>query len=487
MLSENRQWFDKAEAFRREGDLPAALDAYRRALKINPGVAAPWVGLSMVLRANQQPEEELQCLIHANRAEPRNIAVSTRLANAYRGLGRMNEARIAYESALALCPNDIPAAFGFGLWHEDQGDAEGAAQYYRQVLASEPGHADALGAIVGLGQDVDVTQEILAAREAMAEGDDRAKAMIGYGLGRAFERLGDHKAAFDTLAEANRARRRQAGPFNRMAFDRRVGSMMEIFSANFFRERVGWGTSSTVPVFVVGLPRSGTTLTEQILGSHPDCFGAGELDHLTDLATSTPHRLSRADPPWPETAPELTANQVRAIGEDYLKRIAKLASGMPARIVDKQPLNFWHLGLVAMALPGSTIIHCTRDIRDNGLSIFAQNFNTDQRWATDLGDIAHYWIGYRRLMDHWKTVSGLKIIDVAYEDTVTDFEAQARRLLDVVNLGWDARVLAFHKNERAVQTPSRWQVRQPLYTTSSEKWRAYKARLGPLIEVAENG
>jgi hypothetical protein len=125
-------------------------------------------------------------------------------------------------------------------------------------------------------------------------------------------------------------------------------------------------------------------------------------------------------------------------------------------VVDKQPLNFWHLGLVAMALPGARIIHCRRDIRDNGLSIFAEDFTHEQQWATDLADIADYWRGYRRLMDHWRQVSGLEILDVDYEATVSDLPGQARRMLDFLDLPWDPSVLAFHKTERSVQTPSRW-------------------------------
>jgi hypothetical protein len=159
------------------------------------------------------------------------------------------------------------------------------------------------------------------------------------------------------------------------------------------------------------------------------------------------------------------------------------ASFDAANIIDKQPLNFWHLGLVAIAMPNAKIVHCTRDIRDNGFSIFSQNFHLSQKWSTDLTDIAHYWRGYRRLMAHWQSVTGLDILEVNYEDTVADLEVQARRLLGFVGLSWDEKVLAFHENSRPVQTPSRWQVRQPLYRTSMEKWRQYEQHLQPLIDA----
>ncbi|NRA85380.1 MAG: sulfotransferase, partial [Gammaproteobacteria bacterium] len=155
------------------------------------------------------------------------------------------------------------------------------------------------------------------------------------------------------------------------------------------------------------------------------------------------------------------------------------------KVVDKQPLNFWHLGLVAMAFPNARIVHCTRDIRDCGLSIFTQNFNTTQNWSTDLDDIAFYWQGYKKLMEHFKQVSGLPILEVNYEETVSELEWQSRRLLDFVGLPWDECVLNFHQSQRAVQTPSRWQVRQPLYQSSKARWRNYESYLAPLMNAVE--
>jgi hypothetical protein len=152
------------------------------------------------------------------------------------------------------------------------------------------------------------------------------------------------------------------------------------------------------------------------------------------------------------------------------------------RSIDKQPLNFFQLGLVALALPGARIIHCIRDPRNNGLAVFSENFSLEQRWSTDLADIAHYWHGYRRLMNHWQSVTSLKILEVQYEQVIADFEPQVRRLLDFLQLPWDAACLDFHQHARAVQTPSRWQVRQPLYKTSVDRWRNFAAELQPLLE-----
>ncbi|MEM6415256.1 MAG: sulfotransferase [Pseudomonadota bacterium] len=481
-----KSWFEKGDELKRTGDLPGALDAFRRSLKINPRAAAAWIGLADVLDANQQPSDALECLKHGAKAEPKNAVVATRLARSFHLQGMITEAKAAYERALQIEPGKVSALLGLGSLFEDDGDPQQAARCYRQVLAKEPGHGEALGNIVGLGRDVDVSAEIDAAKLAMESADDQSTALIGYGLGLALERVKRYDEAFNTMAAANEARRSIAGRFQADKFDERIQRMTEIFSTAFFAEREGWGNQSTAPVFVVGLPRSGTTLTEQIIGSHPKCFGAGELPILTDLATGTPDRLGREDPPWPETALELSRTQTEELGSDLVEHLQKRAPAGVCRIVDKQPLNFWHLGLVAMALPNAKIIHCVRDIRDNGLSIFSQNFNPQQRWATDLGDIAHYWQGYRRLMAHWRKVTPLNIIDVIYEDTIADLEGQARRMLEFLGLTWDPRVLEFHENVRTVQTPSKWQVRQPLYTSSKAKWRHYSDYIKPLIDARSN-
>ncbi|MEM9262943.1 MAG: sulfotransferase [Pseudomonadota bacterium] len=486
MAQSAEELFNLGRDYETSGDLAAALDAYRASLKQNPRAAAPWVGLASVLDQNQQPQDALECLKRAVSVEPGNATVVVRLARSYHALGDLDAARSQYERALTIEPEKTTALIGLGELHEDLGDPDAAATSYRRVLAMYPDHADALGSIVGLGRHIDVQNEINAACQAMDRANDRDKAIIGYGLGRAFERIGDFDRAFQTLQIANTARRSIAGAFDRDAFDQRVQKLIDIFTASFFEERRSWGDASLKPIFIVGLPRSGTTLTEQILSAHPECFGAGELATLTDLATGVPDRLGRDDPPWPDCAEDLTKDHVDQIGADYVSYINARAGEGCRCVIDKQPLNFWHLGMIAMALPNARVIHCTRDIRDNGFSIFAQNFNPQQRWATDLSDIACYWQGYQRLMNHWKTVTNLKIFDSAYEELVSDTEHRSRDLLSFLSLEWDEKVLSFHQASGPVQTPSRWQVRQPIYQSSAEKWRRYEKHLGPLIDAAES-
>ena len=467
--------------------MAGAFEAFRLSAKADPRVAGPYVGLARVLMGNHQRAQAIACLERAVKCEPANSAIHTLLGHALTKDGQLERGQESFEQALRLDPESIDALIGLATVFEDLGDQAAAAKVYHTLLDNAPEDAEGIAGLLGVAAGEELDDIIRIARSRLDCAVDRDVAVIGYALGKVLARRGEHDEAFESWGNANAARQRVAGPFDRDRFDRRIDELINIFSVEFFQTRRGWGDPSDRPVFVVGLPRSGTTLTEQILSSHPCVFGAGELDLLTDMATGTPDRLGQPNPTWPQTATELTQQLVAAIAGDHLARLSALAPANALRVIDKQPLNFWHLGLVALTLPNARIVHCSRDIRDNGLSIFAENFTQEQRWATELSDIAHYWCGYRRLMAHWKDVAGLQIIDVDYQDTVANLKQQAGRLTEFLDLSWDAAVLDFHETSRAVQTPSRWQVRRPLYTSSSGRWRHYKRYLSPLDLLLENG
>ncbi|MEM8682929.1 MAG: sulfotransferase [Pseudomonadota bacterium] len=471
------------------GDLQRAFEAFRQSAKAAPRLAAPLVGLARLLTRNQQPGEAIACLERAAHCEPENAAVAVELGQALVSAGRLQKAEASFRSALRVDPLSPDALLGLGAVFEDRGDREAAAAAYRELLRSQDSHAQALAGLISVADGDELHSVLREGQDAMLSDSDIDTAVVGYALGKGYARSGRHDAAFAAWSAANEARRREAGAFDRERFDRRVEATVELFSEEFFARRGAWGDASELPVLVVGLPRSGTTLTERIVGAHSMAFGAGELPDLADLASGTPGRLGRADPPWPEAALELQQEHTRAIGAEYAGRLAARVSDERrdgvSRVLDKQPLNFWHLGLVALALPHARVLHCSRDLRDNGLSIFAENFTPRQRWATDLADIAYYWRGYRRIMEHWKRVSGLRILEVPYERTVADLEGQARQILSFLELPFESAVLSFHEDTSPVQTPSRWQVRAPLYKSSAGRWRYHAAELAPLIEAVE--
>jgi len=480
-----KDWYDRGNQHKRDGDFTAALDAFRRSIKLNSKVAAPWIGVAKLLDGNSQFEQARQCLMHAVIADPRYVMARQMLASSHQRLGYVKEAKREYENALKLDPNSEISYFGLGQLFEDLGEPEQAAHTYRKAIKLAPTKKNALANILGLSRQIDVSVEIEQAETVLNELEPYDKALVAYGLGKAYQQKKNYDDAFNAFATANAARREASKPFIKENFDRRIDELMGIFSADFFKQRQTWGDTSERPVFIVGLPRSGTTMTEQILASHSACFGAGELAVLTDLATGTPGRLDDETTCWPDCAPRLLQDQIAAIGQEYNAASGQRSFESAVRVVDKQPLNFWHLGLIAMALPNARIIHCSRDIRDCGVSIFTQDFSEEQNWSTDLDDIVYYWKGYRRLMAHWQQVTGLQILELAYEDTVADLESQARRLLEFCDLPWTEDVLAFHENASVVQTPSRWQVRQPLYKSSLARWRHYEDHVGALIAAAE--
>ncbi|HBR97679.1 MAG TPA: sulfotransferase, partial [Gammaproteobacteria bacterium] len=315
---------------------------------------------------------------------------------------------------------------------------------------------------------------------------DDAKALVGYGLAKYYNKRKDYAAAAEAGVLASDARRRSAGELDREALQARVDRMIETYTIDFFAEHRRLGLGTDQPVFIVGLPRSGTTLTEQILSAHPDLHGAGELPDLGRLAASLVTDEESALFQAAQRLAEQGDVASRELAKRYLKSLREGATKGRTRISDKSPLNFFQLALAALMFPNARVIHCTRHPRDNALSVWMENFNPDQQWSTDFDDLAFYRRQYLRLMQHWREALPLEILEMPYETTVADLEGQAKRMMDFLRVPWDARCLSFHKSERAVQTPSRWQVRQPIYTRSVERWRAYEPYLPTLVSAFED-
>jgi hypothetical protein len=248
------------------------------------------------------------------------------------------------------------------------------------------------------------------------------------------------------------------------------------------RRLEGGGDPSDRPIFVVGMPRSGTTLIEQVLASHPDIHGAGELT-LLDEALDRVLGPGAARGGGASQAPSLSADDLAALGRAYVEGVAAIAPAS-LRVVDKMPFNFRHAGLIALALPNARIIHCRRDAIDTCLSCYARKFVEGVDFAYDLGELGLYHRGYQRLMDHWRAVlPAERFIEVDYEAVVGGLETEARRMIAFCGLLWDEACLAFHQTRRDIRTASAAQARQPIYRTSLERWRPYEGHLRPLLSV----
>ena len=398
--------------------------------------------------------------------------------------GRLADALAAFEDALAADATCMAAKIGIGSVLEDQGDRDGAVAAYRTALEGDPGLGMAIGRLLALTGDA--AEPWLVERAEWALGADQvpdeAKALIGYGLGKARERKGDHKGAFSAWAVANKARRRGAGGLDRAEHMARIDALIEVFDKRFFAERREFGSSDTRPVFIVGMPRSGTTLTERIIAAHPQAGGAGELPDLARLVSEVAF-FAGPDVAWPYSAHRFDGAAISEMAHDYLGRLERAGGKGHARIVDKAPLNFFALGLAALLFPRAHVIWCRRDPRDVSVSNFGENFAPSQTYSTDLDDMAFYIGQYERLMAHWQSVLPLPIREHVYENVVGDVETQSRDLIAFLGLPWDPACLLFHEGANAVQTPSRWQVRRPIYASSVGRWRDYRPWITPLLDA----
>jgi tetratricopeptide (TPR) repeat protein len=369
-----------------------------------------------------------------------------------------------------------------------EGRRQKAVDQFREALRHDPTCSQALAAVAFHGlyslTEVEVNRIRTLLADPQLAPDDRAR--LHFGLAHICDRAKAYDEAFAHFRQANALRRRASQEAGK-AFDAekhraRVDRIIATCDAAYFRRVGGLGRDTERPVFIVGMPRSGTTLVEQILSSHPDVFGAGELKDISRLSKRVPSRPGAADR-YPDSLARLDEAAASTLADQYLQHIDKLA-GTATRVIDKMPNNYLHLGLIAALFPRARVIHCRRDPMDVCFSCYVQDF---QDWTSDQGDLARYYWEYERLMKHWRLVLPLPVLEVVYEELVEDSEAIIRELVSFCGLDWDHRCLAHHENPRAVRTPSLLQVRQPVYKSSVGRWRHYAAHLQPLLEALGRG
>jgi tetratricopeptide (TPR) repeat protein len=418
--------FDDALRHQRAGRIGHAVMRYQGALFLQPDCADGHYNLGVALAMQGRIAE---AVAHYQRA----LALKPDNANAHNNLGNLLESAAHYRRAIAINPNHAEAHNNLGNMLREQGNFDDAMAHYNRAIAIAPTSAEAHFHRAEIKTfhrgDAD-----LAALEALARRDD-APAFIHFALGKALEDCGDYGRAFEHLRKGNDLKRRQIQydePAVARDFQRIKGERFQ-----------GESDPSSVPIFVLGTPRSGSTLIEQILASHPQIHGAGELSALAGL-------------------PALAHGKVR--------------------VVNKLPENFLRIGLIRRILPNARIIHTMRDPVDTCVSCYSKLFTSGQHFSYDLGELGRYYRRYSDLMTHWRSVLPPgAMLDVSYEDVVDDLEGQARRLIAYCGLPWDDRCLSFYKTIRPVKTASAVQVRQPLFRSSLQRWRKYENYIGPLL------
>lgn len=443
--------FNLAIAYGDSGEYKNAVKLYRKAIKINPNHAQSWNNLGVALEASGHTGEALKSYIKAVQCDPQNAQAHNNLAVLYVDSGNLKGAVSHFNLALDIKPDFIEGHYNLSSLKK---------------YSIDDAHLQAL-------------ESLYNSQHRLPES---LRIRYNFALGKAREDIGQYDRAFSAYNEGNRIQHALL-PVNETRNDLLAKQIQEIFTKDFFKERQGWSKNTKQPIFIVGMPRSGTTLLEQILDSHQSVFGAGEVSYLSDAI----HQISQLDPgeSFIDKVPELTPEKIKKIASLYTKRLWEL-SPESKFISDKMPANFMHIGLIYLAFPNAKIIHAMRDPIDTCFSCYARLFNDTMDMTYDLETLGRYYVFYRKIMHHWREVlPSDAILDLSYEEMVANPAEQTKRVLNFIGLPWDNQCLEFYKNERLVKTASLAQVNQPIYTTSIERWRHFAKHLHPLIELVK--
>jgi tetratricopeptide (TPR) repeat protein len=462
------------------GRYEEAESQFRSAIARRPGFPEAQLNLAGVLQSTGRFDEAEMPLRRALKLKPAYLDARVSLGMSLVHLNRLEEARDCYEKALRSAPRNTQALVGLGQIEVLKGRFDAAELAYRRALEVDPGSSFAWASLVWLRKMTPADSAWLKRAEEIAAGGLSLidESTLRFAIGKYCDDVGDFARAFRSYQRANELQRQRGAPYEKEERSQFIDDLVRTYTPDVLTRPGAGASESQRPVLVVGMPRSGTSLVEQIIASHPAAYGAGELDFWTDVVRKHEGAI-RKEPP----AESLT----RKLVSDYLGALARHSDA--TRIVDKAPGNCDYLGLIHCVFPKARIIYLQRDPIDTCLSCYFQQFSSrGMTFATDLAYLAHYYRGHQRVMAHWRqALPPGALLEVPYTDLVTDQEGWTRRILDFIGLPWDERCLNFHATERTVTTASGWQVRQKIYKTSIERWRNYQKFIGPLLELRDTG
>jgi tetratricopeptide (TPR) repeat protein len=466
----------------RSDDIDVAIGCFEKAVKGRPKAPDFLVKLGRAyLKANMYFEAEEQ-LLKAVRLAPKDPEGLTILGDVYRKSDRPEKAEIFFKRALAI-RKDYPRAFtGMAQVKMAQGEHDTAIEMYRDAIAkglrvpqSWRGYA--------MGQkfsddapEIDTVEALLGKYDG--KNQVKARSCLLWAAGKMANDTGQYDRAFGHFIAAKKA---DYDDYDLSAYAEKVARLKELFTADFFAERAEFSNDSNRPIFIFGMPRSGTTLTEQILASHPRVHAGSEVVFFNQATDVMGYRSGNMDE-FARNVGDLDSKRATAIAKEFLDYLKKLSTTAP-HVTDKMPHNFERLWLIALLFPKATYIHCTRNPIDNCVSIFTNPFNKAHAYSRTLQDLGGYYRLYRELTEHFCSVIPVEVLESRYEELVADQEAKSRALIAHAGLEWDDASLRYYEHATSVRTLSHWQVRQPVYKTSVERWRRYGASLDPLIRA----
>jgi tetratricopeptide (TPR) repeat protein len=469
------------------GRLEEAIACYKQALELNPHYPEAYYNLGNAYRDLNQIEPAILCYRQALQNKPDYIEALSNLGNVLRNIGQFDEALACYYQALEINPNYAKANLNLGKALMVLGKMSEAEHYFTKAIELAPAEVAAIASLLSLvpyQQSDPRFSQLEAAYEQRHELALEDQIKLNFAMGKAMANQGEYHKSFTAYQEANHLRYQQA-PFDESADILFLENTYKFSDINLFShcaalsKSVPAATEKRTPIFIVGMPRSGTTLIEQILASHPAVFGGGELTMIDEIAKN-PHL-------FPENLQNMQDMLIalRKLGREYLDRVWKLAPDADF-ITDKMPDNYRFLGLIHLMLPNAKIIHAIRDPMDTCFSCYTMHFTHGHEYSFDLHMLGKRYKRYQKLMQHWHQVLPTgRILDLHYEDNVANPEAEAKRLLDFLGLPWDPACLKFYETRRAVNTASVSQVRKPIYDSSIARWKHFRPYLRPLQEIID--
>jgi tetratricopeptide (TPR) repeat protein len=453
-----------SDSLRALGRLEEAVSSSRRAIEIDPALAGAHNGLGNALLELGQLESAATSHRRAIELSPGFTAAHINLGLVLRQQGRSADAEACCKTALETNPRSVPALILLAEIHADRGEFTAAEEWLRRALAIEPESPEGLAGMAHLRKMTGADAAWAAQAQRLADQGlpPRREAGLRFAIGKFFDDTEDHAAAFANFQRANELTKHYGAKHDRRQLTRSIDQLIQAHTLERAGRPSAHANPSARPVFIVGMPRSGTTLAEQILASHPAVFGAGELAF------------------WNQPAPAGAASGPAQRAAEYLRLLEDCAPDA-LRVVDKMPANFLALGAIHEALPNARIIHMRRDPIDTCLSIYFQQFKSAHAYASDLGDLAHYYSEYLRLMEHWRRVlPEHTMLDVPYESLTLEQETWTRRMLQFIDVPWDPVCIEFHATRRSVMSASKWQVRQRMSSAAIGRRHRYEPFLGPL-------
>jgi len=463
---------------------PGAEVLLQQAVKVAPGFKQAWGDLCKVQFEQDKYEETIESAQRLIKLKPNSTDGHMWMAAGSASAGRFQDALDAYDKALEITPDHVGALCGKGNAYRTSGDQKNSIAAFRKSIEVNPLHAEAYWSLANLKTFRFEEAEVEAMLALLGDEriPDEGQVQLNNALGLEFEGRRDYDRAFEYINRGNVLRRGQEF-YDRVENEEKNDLAIEAFTMQFLEDNAGHGDPDPAPIFIVGLPRSGSTLLEQILSSHSKVDGTHELGDLGKAIRLHP-KLTGPRTRYPTSVANLDAIGFQRIGNNYIKRTRQHRGNRPF-FTDKNPNNFVHVGLLHLILPNAKIINARRHPLDSCFGSYKQLFAQGQAFTYNLVELGEFYLQYQRLMDHWHEVLPGKVLDVQYEEVVTDLESQVRRILEYCGLDFEESCLRFHETNRSVKTASSEQVRQPIYSSAVNTWRHYESHLDALIEVLE--